>query len=379
MKNLIFAKFIIDATKTFITIAISIGLIVWVIQAVKFLDFVAEDGHSLKIYFLYTLLNLPKIIHRILPFVFFISLFHQINQYELKNELLVLWSNGVNKISFIKGVIIYSMLITLFQLLLGLFISPLSQDKGRDFIRESNIDFFPSLIKAGKFIDTVTDLTIFIDNKDELGNLKNIYLKDSSNNEKNTVDNFQIIFAKSGRLFTENKNKYFKLFDGNIINNNSGKLTNFKFRQFDFNLEKYTSKTTVFPKIQEISTKELLKCVYLFKKNELEKFISRRVMCDKTRIKDIAQEFLKRIYKPIYIPLLGLVISLLILKSREVGTYYKYSFLIFFISFSLILISELSLRYSTSNLTGFLFFILFPIFSFLISYSLLTIKFKNKL
>ena len=74
MKNLIFTKFIIDATKTFIAITISIGLIVWVIQAVKFLDFVAEDGHSLKIYFLYTLLNLPKIIHRILPFIFFIAL-----------------------------------------------------------------------------------------------------------------------------------------------------------------------------------------------------------------------------------------------------------------------------------------------------------------
>ena len=108
MKNLIFTKFIIDATKTFIAITISIGLIVWVIQAVKFLDFVAEDGHSLKIYFLYTLLNPPKIIHRILPFVFFISLFHQINQYELKNELLVLWSNGVNKISFISIICFYS-------------------------------------------------------------------------------------------------------------------------------------------------------------------------------------------------------------------------------------------------------------------------------
>ena len=379
MKNLIFNKFIIDATKTFFMITASVGLIVWVIQAVKFLDFVAEDGHSLKVYFLYTLLNLPKIIHRILPFVFFISLFHQINQYELKNELLVLWSNGINKISFIKAVIIYSLLVTIFQLILGLFISPLSQDKGRDFIRQSNIDFLPSLIKAGKFIDTVSDLTIFIDHKDELGNLKNIYLKDSSNDLREIDDGFQIIFAKNGRLYVENKIRFFKLFNGNIINNNNGELTNFKFRQLNFNLEKYSSKTTVFPKIQEISTNELLKCIYSFNSKEQIEYISSRLMCNETKIKDITQEFLKRLYKPIYIPLIGLIVSLIILKSREVKTYYRYSFFIFFITFSLILISELSLRYSTINLSGFLFFIFFPLLLFIISYLLLTIKFKNKL
>ena len=379
MKNLIFNKFIIDATKTFFMITASVGLIVWVIQAVKFLDFVAEDGHSLKVYFLYTLLNLPKIIHRILPFVFFISLFHQINQYELKNELLVLWSNGINKISFIKAVIIYSLLVTIFQLILGLFISPLSQDKGRDFIRQSNIDFLPSLIKAGKFIDTVSDLTIFIDHKDELGNLKNIYLKDSSNDLREIDDGFQIIFAKNGRLYVENKIRFFKLFNGNIINNNNGELTNFKFRQLNFNLEKYSSKTTVFPKIQEITTNELLKCIYSFNSKEQIEYISSRLMCNETKIKDITQEFLKRLYKPIYIPLIGLIVSLIILKSREVKTYYKYSLFIFFITFSLILISELSLRYSTINLSGFLFFIFFPLLLFIISYLILTIKFKNKL
>ena len=379
MKNLIFNKFVSDTTKTFIMISISIGLIVWVIQAVKFLDFVAEDGHSLRVYFFYTLLNLPKIIHRILPFVFFISLFHQINQYELKNELLVLWSNGVNKISFIKGVIIYSIVIALFQVMLGLFISPLSQDKGRDFIRKSNIDFFPALIKAGKFIDTVSNLTIFIDQKDESGNLQNIYLKDSSYNKNDTDNDFQIIFAKSGRLFQNNKNRYFKLFNGNIINNNGGELTNFKFEQLDFNIEKYSSKSTVFPKIQEVSSKELFKCIYLFNTNKLENFVSRRLMCDKVKIRDVVQEFLKRLYKPIYIPLLGLITSLIIIKSRQVGSYYKHGFLIFFISFLLIVVSELSLRYSASNLTGFLFFTLFPLLSFLVCYLLLTFKFKNRL
>ena len=78
MKKILIIKFIKDTFSLFIIIASTLGLIVWIIQAVNFLDFVTEDGHGLKVYFLYSIFNFPKIIHRILPFVFFISLFYQI-------------------------------------------------------------------------------------------------------------------------------------------------------------------------------------------------------------------------------------------------------------------------------------------------------------
>ena len=61
MKKLIFKKFLKDLTSFLLLVSLSIGLIVWVVQAVNFLDFVSEDGHSFKVYFFYTLLNLPKI------------------------------------------------------------------------------------------------------------------------------------------------------------------------------------------------------------------------------------------------------------------------------------------------------------------------------
>ena len=46
------------------TTIISLTLIVWVIQAVNYLDFVSEDGHSFKVYFMYSLLSLPKIFNK---------------------------------------------------------------------------------------------------------------------------------------------------------------------------------------------------------------------------------------------------------------------------------------------------------------------------
>ena len=62
MKKLIFRRFSLDITNFFLLAILSTGLIVWIIQAVNYLDFVSEDGHSLKVYFMYSILSLPKII-----------------------------------------------------------------------------------------------------------------------------------------------------------------------------------------------------------------------------------------------------------------------------------------------------------------------------
>ena len=161
-QKLIFNKFFIDSTYFFFTLTISISLIVWVIQAVNFLDFVVEDGHGLEVYFKYTLLNLPKIISRLIPFVFFISLFYIINQYEDSNELKIFWLTGISKMQFINFIICYAFIIFIILLSVSLYLVPASQDKARSYVKSSKIEFFPSLINEKRFVDTVDKLTIFI-------------------------------------------------------------------------------------------------------------------------------------------------------------------------------------------------------------------------
>ena len=70
----------------FTIMILSIGLIVWVIKAVGYLDIIAEDGHGFEVYFKYAALNFPRIVTRILPFIFIVSLFYKIIEYEKRNE-----------------------------------------------------------------------------------------------------------------------------------------------------------------------------------------------------------------------------------------------------------------------------------------------------
>ena len=106
MNKLIFRKLSLDILVFFLLSSISITLIIWVIQAVNLLDIISEQGHGIKIYFVYSALNIPKIFSKIIIFVFFISVFYMINKYNNSNELIVFWNNGIKKIHFINFIFI---------------------------------------------------------------------------------------------------------------------------------------------------------------------------------------------------------------------------------------------------------------------------------
>jgi len=361
MEKIIFKSFLKEISFFFILSSISIALIVWIIQAVNYLDFVSEDGHNFKVYSLYTILILPKIFSRILPFMFFISIFYTILKYEEKNQLLIFWSNGIDKKKFLNIVLKFSLIFFLIQIFLTTIVVPETQNKARSYIRNSNIDFFPALIKPKKFIDTVKDLTIFADSKNDDGTIRNIILKDSSN--KNTS---QIIIAKSGKIVQLNNNKLLILNKGKIINiSEKDRTTIFDFTNTEFDLNKYSTKTTTFPKVQEQSTHKLFQCAQSLLNENIKFLYFKNMNCTKNYLKNIKQELLKRIFLPLYLPLIAFIACFLILKSKDNHEYTIFKFKLFIIGIIFLIISEISIRYTGFNNKNNLIFILVPIILFL--------------
>ena len=365
MKKLIFKKLLFDITVFFLISSVTLGLIVWVIQAVNYMDFITEDGHSLGIYFKYTLLSLPKILSRILPFILFISVFYNLIKLENNNELLVYWTYGISKLKFINILFIFSLLFLIIQIFLNIYVVPISLDKGRDYIKKSDLDFFPSLIKEKKFIDTVSDLTIFVDKINNKGELVNIFLKDQIEDKES-----QIIHAKKGFLQKQNGKNFLVLVDGEFINNLEGKVTNFSFKKTNFDLSKYSTKTTTYRKIQEVDIMVLINCLknqYL-KTNytEVEDFV-----CNNESLKNIKQETLKRIFKPFYIPVICLIASLLIFASKDNYAYGRVKIILFLLGIIALIASEISVRYSGLDNTKSLIFIGIPLTMIFIIYSII--------
>jgi len=373
MKKIIFKKLFKDITIFFLFASSAIALIVWVIQAVNFLDFVSEDGHSFKVYFFYTLLNFPKIMSRILPFIFFITIFYILVLYEEKNELLIFWTNGIDKKEFLKNINMLSFLFVIVQLIFTVYVVPATQDKARSFIRSSNIDLFPTLIKEKRFIDTVSDLTIYVDKKDEYGNLTNIFLKDG------VGDKTETIYAKSGKIVENNNKNYLKLIEGKIIKKTNTDITIFDFSETDINLSEYSTKTTTNPKIQELKTSMLLHCILSFYNKNII-FSNDKFLCNDSVFKSAQQELLKRIYLPIYLPIIALIGASLILRNKDYINYTKFRFKLFIIGVLTIVTSEISVRYAGLNIKSTIFFLIIPIIIYIMGYLFFInqINFKKK-
>ena len=373
MEKILFRKLIIDISLRAFFIIFTIGLIVWIIQAVNYLDFVIDDGHNFLIYFYYNLFNFPKIIHRILPFVFAISIFFELLKYEKNNELLLFWTNGITKKKFILNLLNFALVVMFIQMLIGSFISPSSQLKARSVLKYSNMDFLPNLIKQGKFIDTVSGLTIFINEKVNNNSFRNIFIQEGDLFDLNQNNN-QIIFAKEGFLVDGNK-KIFRLLNGKIISTNNKKLISFEFDKIDYNLSKFSSKTITVAKIQELPSSKIIKCSLSLLSEKT--YIDKMFRCEKGMLKNMNQELYKRFIKPFYIPLLALISCFLLTFSKVENNFTLRSIKVFLYVFLALIISETLMRYAEDSKIQFIIIMFVPILFYFLIYNYLMAKVKS--
>ena len=357
MKKILFRKLLIDYLSFFFITLFSVSIIIWVFQAVNYLDIMIEDGRDYLIYIKYSLLNFPKTFSKLFPFVLFFSLFYVTIKYENNNELIIFWNFGINKIEIINFIFKVSLFLLIIQIILSSIVVPRSQELAKSYIKTSNINFLGSLIKPQKFNDTIKDLTIYSDRKDEYGNLYNLYLKKIIDKK-----NFQITFAKKGVFKEVNKISIIVLYDGETITGKNNNINSFKFSKSDFSLQNLKANTTTYTKLQEISTFNLLKCfneIYFLKKYLSNKSIDR---CTENNLKVFFIELYKRLAIPFYIPLLSLIPFLLLTSSKENTNYTKVKYLTFIIGFFVIIFSETTIRL-ISDIHETNFIILgFPIF-----------------
>ena len=370
MKKILFRKILSDCLIFFFISLLSTSIIVWVFQAVNFLDVMIEDGRSFLIYIYYTALNLPKIITKILPFALFFSFFYVLGKYEINNELIILWNSGVNKIELVNFLFKISLIITIFQIIITTFIVPVSQKFSRTILKTSEVDFIGSFIKEKKFNDTIKGLTLYTDKVEKNGELKKIYIKREFSSKK-----FQITYAKKGLFDQKGKKNILILFDGETINVQDDKISSFKFSKSDFNLSNLKTNTILAYKIQETQTHELLNCIKILKEQNLER-ISHN--CSKRNLENIFEELFKRTLLPFYIPVLILISCFVIVRSKEETNYLKLRLLVFLYGFITIIISESSLKFIDDNLVSNSKIIIIPFLISIFLYFVFRYSFVNK-
>jgi len=366
LSNKIYKHFFLELSKYFFITLFTFSAIVWTVQAVNFLDLIVDDGHAMSVYLGYSLLNIPKILTKFIPLSFLIALFLAILKFENENELIILWTAGLNKIKVVNFFLKVSLIITLTQLILATFINPSVLNYSRSLIKSSELDFISSMVKTNQFNDTVPGLTIFVEKKNDDGSMKNIFIRDENRILKsledfNSTDNITIV-AKAGKIINANV-PVLVLKDGIIQsqriaeeeNNNNKDLRTIKFQKTMLRLDNIQTRSIVQTKIQETTSISLLEC-YLNKENK------KILNCPRDHKKnDVLSEINRRFGMPLYIPVITLILSFL-LNSREENkfrNFYKYFYPV--VAFFVLVLAEILVKYSGKSFTNTIIYYLTPL------------------
>ena len=371
MKKILFRKLLIDYLTFAFFALISTSLVIWVFQAVNYLDIMIEDGRDYVVYLKFSLLNFPKIVSKILPFILFFSIFYVTIKYELNNELIIFWNFGVHKMQIINFIFLVSIFLMFLQIFLASFIVPVTQDSARSFLRSSSVNFYENFIKPQKFNDTIRGVTIYSEGKNTDGKLQNLYIKrELKNNE------YQITYAKSGEFKEISNTPVLVLYNGATITTKNKDHSNISFSKSDFVLSNIETNTTTYIKTQEISSNKLIKCILIFYKSN--KFATDVENCSSKNFYNILKEFYKRFIIPIYIIILSLIPFFLILLSKESQNYNRIRLLTFLVGFAVIIFSETTIKFISSSIIQNIILSIIPIFLFFFIYIFFYYKFKMK-
>ena len=375
MKKVLFRKLLTDYLSFFFITLINTSIVIWVFQAVNFLDIMIEDGRDYLVYVNFSLLNFPKILSKVFPFALFFSIFYVTSKSEANNELIILWNFGVHKIKILNFILKISIVLLILQIIFTALLVPKSQDKARSFLRTSSLNFFDNFIKPQKFNDTIRGVTIYSDKKDDNGNLTNLYLK------KDIGNDFQITYAKKGQFKQIGNTPILVLYNGATITSKDNEITNISFSKSDFSLLNIETNTTTYKKTQEISSLKLISCIssyFKLEKKETLLKVTNIENCSYKNIQNIIKEFYKRFIIPFYIPLLSIIPFLLITSSKENSNYNRLRLVTFLIGLMVIIFSETTIRFVSKISAYDVGIMSLPIILILVIYTYLFYKFNFK-
>ena len=288
-----------------------------------------------------------------------------------ENEFVILWTSGVKKIQVVNLFFNLSVLILIFYLLFASIFTPYALNKSRNLLSSEQLSSFLPTVKIQQFSDSFKGFTFIVEKKFK-NQVENIFLHDRSDILKNLSskvgnNTYTTIVARKGII----ENKKLLLLNGQIIssekNNNKNEII--KFEQLNIDLSELQNTTIKEPKLQETSTNELISC-FINK-------VFRQVECNSDMKKEIITVLNRRIVLPFYIPVLSLICSMLLIKTKKNIFLNKFS--IFIYSFLVLLYAELIIRYTGINELIRIIFIISPfILSFLL-YFFLIFKFSKEI
>lgn len=230
--------------------------IAWLTQSLRFIDLIVIKGLPLNIFINLTILIIPKLLVTIIPFIGFLASLITYIRLNNESELISMKSAGINNFKIILPALIFGISLGALSMTLENFGSPYAYNKFKNLQYDIRNNYISILFQDKVFSSPMQGLTIFIKERDKLGDLQGILIHDARDKNKKIS-----IIAEQGKIVSTPKGARFLLINGNRQEISKTKdISILYFNQYTLNVENHNKViSSRFKEASERNFYELLK------------------------------------------------------------------------------------------------------------------------
>ncbi len=182
-------------------VTLSLTYIIWLTQSLSFVELMINKGLSLSVWFKLTFLLLPSFLVIVFPVSLFITIIFYFNKMINDRELIVAKAAGISDWEISTPAITLGLVLTVFCLILTLFISPFSMKSFKELQWSIRSDASHIILKEGTFNQIAKGLTVYVEEHLDDGGLGGILVHDKRDKIKS------ITFMSEGAKIVENEGR----------------------------------------------------------------------------------------------------------------------------------------------------------------------------
>ena len=222
-----------------LVITISLTGIIWLTQALRFIDFIVNRGVSFATFLHLTVLLIPSLLMLIVPIALFAAVLFIYNKMSGDSELVVMRSAGLSNWQLAKPALAVSLLVTGFGYALSLYFLPATYREFKDMQSFLRDNYASLLLQEEVFNSPVEGLTVFIRERGSDGTLRGLLVHDNRDEETPVT-----MMAARGELVQTPQGPRFLLYQGNRQELRDGQVSLLNFDAYTLDVSFYTETGT---------------------------------------------------------------------------------------------------------------------------------------
>ena len=281
--------------------AVTLAVIIFLTQSLRFLELVIDSGASSTMFWILTMLALPRFFEIILPIALMAAVIFVYNKMVMDSELIIMRSSGSAPLALARPAIMLSVAVAILLWVMTAWLAPLSLANMQHLRQVVKAQYSSFLFQEGVFNDVIPGLTVFVREKADQGELHGLMIHDKREADKEPVT----VLAESGVIISTDEGQKVVVFDGSRqdLNDHNGVLNRLDFERYTIDLPDGT--TAVRQRWKEPDERTLWE---LFNP-------------DKENARDLEnkREFMVEIHRRLVSPLLAVVFTVTALSTMLLG------------------------------------------------------------